>query len=167
MWRGLLECGQQQKMKEEKEEEGEVVSGVARLHNYSQSEQKESKGNQKRGSSRRRESCPCTQGNLAQPLPFFPLALSFSSNPVLPRQLSGSRPANWGKLCEKLQRNIEEAALWNSWVDPVVTQGGNKGRTRWLTHALSAETCTHLHTDSQWQERERALRRRPWSSSRR
>lgn len=45
MWRGCLECGQQPKMKEEEEEEGEVVSGVAGLHNFSQREQKESEGN--------------------------------------------------------------------------------------------------------------------------
>lgn len=101
----------------------------------------------------------------------FSLAPSFASILIFPNRLTEGRPANRGKLCKKLQRSREDArsqaALWNSWVDPVVTQGSNKGRTHRLTHALSAGACTHLHTDLQWQERECALPRQPWSSSHR
>lgn len=77
-------------MKEDKKEEGEVVSGVARLHNFSQREQKESEGNYTRGRSRRRESCPCTRGNLAQLLPFFPRAFFLLQSHI-------SKPADGGQ----------------------------------------------------------------------
>lgn len=101
---------------------------------------------------------------------FLSRPLSLSSNLIFPSRLSEGRPANREKLCEKLPRSKAEtrsrAAPWSSWVDPVVSQAGNKGRTRRLTHALSAGACTHLHTDSRWEERECAVRRRPWSSSR-
>lgn len=138
-----------------KAEEGEVMSGVAGLHNFSQREQKKSEGKleKKEGRERRRrESCIFAQGNLARPVSFFPSSFS-SSNLIFPIRLMEDRQT--GQSLVISYRSAEEearsrAALWNSWVDPVVTQGGNKGRTRRLTHALSAGACTHLHTDLQW-----------------